>query len=183
MKKGKSTSCLIFIIICLCFIFGVIFGSITQNTTNIEILKSISLNEVLPQKLSTYSLFVNNSKFFIILLFISFLSIGIPIIMFIFFINGMFYGYGFSYILSQNNINSFVLYTFIFNIIKLLPLLITGCFSSMVILKKFIINKNSKSYLKREKDKSIIEFAIIFTVSCIITLIVCFIETNIKLSL
>ena len=185
MKKNKSTCPVIFMIICICFIAGIIAGSLAEVLTeNSFFIHNTAANEILPQKCSFYIMFIKNIKFGIILLALSFISIGIPIIMSIFVLNGIFYGYVFSYIISANGFNGFkefIVNVLPYSVIRLTPLIFTGCFSSMLIMRRFFKEHSSKAYLKRESEKTKLEIAIVFFALCIIVFISCTFEMKINL--
>ena len=184
MKKNKNTGCILFVIICVCFISGIFAGSFIQNIfPNIKELNNFAVKEVLPQNLPFYMLFIKNSKFFLIILALSFLSIGIPVIMSVFAITGLLYGYAFSYVLSgygMGGFKSFIISALPYYIFKTVPVIISGCFASWVIMRKFVSQRPSKSYLKREKEKNVTEFIIVFIISCIAAFFACYVETRLS---
>ncbi len=136
MKKNKSTCPVVFILICVCFIFGIIVGSVYQSITESSFfINKIAVKEIIPQNMSFYMMFIKNIKFGIIILILSFISIGIPLILSVFVLNGIFYGCAFSYIISLNGFNGFKTFIFTvlpYSILRLAPLIFTGCFSSII---------------------------------------------------
>lgn len=187
MKKNRCTGSIIFILLCILFVSGIFTGSIYANIfSGAGFIKSISLKETLPQNLPFYSLFIKNSKFFILILLLSFVSFGIPIITALCMLNGIFYGCAVSYIFSLNGTASLkyiIFYIIPFCILKTLPLVISSCFSCWRITKFFSVSRNQKSYLRREKEKNITEFAIVFIISCIIVFFVCHSESGLNIIL
>ena len=179
MKNIKNTWQIIFIMICLCFTMGIIIGAVFYNIGAIQI-NNLWLKDIIPHMSPFYILFVKNSKMFIAAWFLGFLSFGIPIIMALSIIKGFIYGYAFSYIASINGvegIKEFILYIVPYNIVSMIPFLISGSFSCCIILKKFVKIKSAKSRLRREKEKNITEFIIIFILSCIMAGLACVLET------
>ncbi len=185
MKKSKSTCPVVFILICVCFIFGIIAGSVYESVTESTFLiDKIALNETIPQKMPFYMLFIKNIKFGIVILILSFISIGIPLILSVFILNGIFYGCAFSHIISLNGFNgfkTFVLTVLPYSMLRLMPLVFAGCFSSLFIMHRFFKERSSKSYLKREIQKTKLEFAIVFFMLCIITFASCLLETKLNM--
>ena len=185
MKKNKSTCPVVFIIICICFIFGIVTGSLAESLSqNSDFIHKMAINEVIPQNMSFYILFIKNIKFGIIILLFTFISIGIPLIMAVFVLNGIFYGYAFSYIISLNGFEGFkifILTVLPYSLIRLTPLIFSGCYSCLLIMRKFFHEHTSKTYLKRETEKTKLEFAIVFSAIFIMAVFSCLVENKLNI--
>ena len=107
-----------------------------------------------------------------------FFPFGIPLIIFISFIDGVFYGYGFSYIISVygfEKFKMFFIYGVPFNALKNISFFISSWFSAYRVIGKFNI-KSGRRFLKQDRERSTTEFVIIFVVSTILSLLSCYAE-------
>ncbi len=181
MKKNKNTLLNIIIILLLSFIMGIGTGSVSANlNTPLSVLSNVFVKSVVPQNISFYTSFLKNSVFFIIVLIFGFFPFGIPLIIFLSFIDGIFYGYGFSYIISAYGFEKFKLlfiYAVPFNVLKNLSFFISSCFSSYKVMEKFKYKTGKRRFAKQDKERTMTEFVIIFAASCILSLLSCYAES------
>lgn len=181
MKKNKNTLLNIIIILLFSFVIGIGTGSVSANlNTPLSVLNDLFVKSVVPQNISFYVSFLKNSVFFIIVLIFSFFPFGIPLIIFLSFIDGIFYGYGFSYIIASYGFEKFKLffmYAVPFNILRNIPFFISSFFSAYSVVGKFKYKTGRRRFAKQDKERAKTEFAIIFTVSCILCLLSCYAES------
>ena len=179
MKKNKNTLLKIIIILFLSFIFGIWTGSVSANiNTPFSVLSNIFVKSIVPQKVPFWISFLKNSAFFMAVLIFGFFPFGIPLIIFISFIDGVFYGYGFSYIISVygfEKFKMFFIYGVPFNALKNISFFISSWFSAYRVIGKFNI-KSGRRFLKQDRERSMTEFVIIFVLSTILSLLSCYAE-------